>query len=605
MVSGTLRCSRLIHSGFDVQRHTDSESPPMIHFYSGSRFAAITVAMMLMPLLCAQQTPPEKSPASAEQKPDSAPKLLAHWPLHGNTAELINPGTTVIPKGQPDIRSTESSVGFSGSGTWLEIPHSDAPQHGREEFTIVLRVLCDASSQMPTGDLLSQYDPVSRRGFHLSLKSSPGVTSSQPAFRHLQFGIDDNQLTDWQDRGRPGEALLGFAMAEHQGALYVGTCEPGKEQSGRVYRYDDNGGWIDCGAPDASNSVCAMAVFEDQLYIGTGKYRVAGSSLPESENHALGGRIFRYDGGQKWTDCGQLPNTEATGGLVVFNGHLFASSLYKPAGFFRYEGGQQWTSLPVPESLDTTTQTLSSRRVESMTVHEGWLYAGSYDGGHVYRFDGKAWEDCGRLGENTQTYSFTQYDGQLYVGTWPSGSVYRFEAPDKWSDCGRLGEELEVMGMMVHNGRFLAGTLPLAEVYEYQGLSAWKRLAQLDHTPDVRYRRAWTMAEHAGQLFCSTLPSGRIFSMSAGQQVQWGHTLPAKWCEIIAVRSSDRLTLFVDRQQVAQSTAVDTTSWNLNSTAPLRIGAGMNGTLNGRLADLRIYRGALSPEKIPTRSASE
>ena len=240
-----------------------------------------------------------------------------------------------------------------------------------------------------------------------------------------------------------------------------------------------------------------------------------------------------------------------------------------------------------------------------MTVHEGWLYAGSYDGGHVYRFDGRVWEDCGRLGENTQTYSFTQYDGHLYVGTWPSGSVYRFEAPDKWSDCGRLGDELEVMGMMVHNGRFLAGTLPLAEVYEYQGLSAWKRLAQLDHTPDVRYRRAWTMAEHAGQLFCSTLPSGRIFSMSAGQQVQWGHTLPAKWCEIIAVRSSDRLTLFVDRQQVAQSTAVDTTSWNLNSTAPLRIGAGMNGTLNGRIADLRIYRGALSPTKIPTRSASE
>jgi outer membrane protein assembly factor BamB len=286
--------------------------------------------------------------------------------------------------------------------------------------------------------------------------------------------------------------------------------------------------------------------------------------------------------------------------MVVFNDRLFASSLYKPAGFFRFDGQNSWSPLPVPESMDATTRTLTERRVESLTVYEGHLYAGSYDGGHVYRFDGTTWEDCGQLGDNTQTYSFTQYDGALYVGTWPSGRAYRFQSPSQWIDCGRLGEELEVMGMMVHNGRLLAGTLPLAEVYEYRGATNWTQLTQLDHTPDVRYRRAWTMAEHDGRLFCSTLPSGHIYSVSAGQQVQWGHPLPPRWCEVIAVRSNDRLTLFVDRKQVAQSPPLKTTAWTLTTQAPLRIGAGMNGTLNGRLADLRIYRGAVTADSINT-----
>jgi hypothetical protein len=556
--------------------------------------------LLLWTISAAAAAPPDTKPSPAVARSSATPQLLAHWPLNGTTENTLNPNATILLKGKPDTHSDPNSTGFFNSGTWLEIPADMLPHFSHEDFTISVKVLCDASSTRVTGDLISQYDPASARGFHLTLKSSPGVTSSQAGFRHLQFGIDDQQLTSWQDHGRPGTALLGFSMVEHKGELYVGTCQPGKDEAGHVYRYTAPDQWTDCGSPDTSNSVTAMAVFEGQLYAGTGKYRVAGSSLPESENDNPGGRIFRYDGDQRWIDCGQLPNTEAVGGMVVFNDRLFASSLYKPAGFFRFDGRNSWSPLPVPESMDAATRTFTERRVESLTVYEGHLYAGSYDGGHVYRFDGTTWEDCGQLGDNTQTYSFTQYDGALYVGTWPSGRVYRFQSPSQWIDCGRLGQELEVMGMMVHNGRLLAGTLPLAEVYEYRGATDWTQLTQLDHTPDVRYRRAWTMAEHNGRLFCSTLPSGHIYSVSAGQQVQWGHPLPPRWCEVIAVRSADRLTLFVDRKQVAQSPPLKTTAWTLTSQAPLRIGAGMNGTLNGRLSDLRIYRGAVTADSINT-----
>lgn len=485
----------------------------------------------------------------------------------------------------------------------LEIPAQQAPQPGTGDFSVAMWIKSDMSADRLAGDLMSQYDPSLRRGFHLTLKSNPGVTTNQANWRHLQFGIDDNHASTWADCGRPGNALLAFSLAVHDGALYAGTCEPGKGERGKVYRYAGPDQWIDCGSPDGSNSVTALAVHEGSLYAGTGKYRVAGSALAESENLTPGGRLFRYEDGGLWTDCGQLPATEAVGGLVVFRGKLYASSLYKPAGFFRYEGDSRWTSLPVPFGSNAISGEASPKRVEAMTVHDGFLYASSYDGGHVYRYDGETWTDCGQLGDNTQTYSFVQYDGRLYSGTWRSGRVYRFEDINRWADAGRLGEELEVMGMLVHNGRLIAGSLPLAQVYSYEGGDQWQLMDRLDHTPDVTYRRAWTMAEHDGQTFCSTLPSGKVFAFSAGQQTQWGYTFPGGWQHVAAVKSANRLTLHVNGALVSSSPVFEASSYQLDSDAPLRVGAGKNGPLNGSLSDVRVYQRAIGIAEIEDLAA--
>jgi hypothetical protein len=371
-----------------------------------------------------------------------------------------------------------------------------------------------------------------------------------------------------------------------------------------VYRYAGGDRWINCGAPDRSNSVTSLAVYRGELYAGTGRYRLAGSSLAESENPHLGGRIFRYDDADRWIDCGQLPHTEAVGGLVVFQDRLYASSLYRPAGFFRYEpeGGEgetgRWTRLSVPIGSDPVSNAMGEKRVEALTVFEKHVYASSYDGGHVYRFDGKDWTDCGLLGDNTQTYSFAQYHDKLHVGTWPSGKVYRFEDLNRWSDLGRLGQELEVMGMSVYNGRLIAGTLPLAEVYAFDGNGSWHRIAQLDSTPNVKYRRVWTMAEHDGEVFCSTLPSGKVFAYSQGHQVTWGHSLPNRWCHVVAIKSSEQLRLYVDGDLVAQSHLRLQSDFDLECDSDLRIGSGANGALNGRLADVRFYLRCLGDEEI-------
>ena len=274
----------------------------------------------------------------------------------------------------------------------------------------------------------------------------------------------------------------------------------------------------------------------------------------------------------------------------MYRDRLYASSLYRPAGFFRYEGGQNWTALPTP-----------GKRVESLAVYNGYLYATSYDGGVVFRFDGTRWTDCGQLGpaeENSQTYSFAVHHGRLYVGTWRTGRVYRFEDIDRWADVGRLGEELEVMGMLVHNGRLIAGTLPLAEVYEYDGLTHWQKLARLDHTPDVRYRRAWTMAEFGGRVYCSTLPSGHIYSFEAGKNVSWDREFPAGWHHVAAVKRAGRLQLYVDGSRVAESTAFNVSDYDLASNAPSRIGFGANDYLHGQLSDVRLFHLAISDVEI-------
>jgi hypothetical protein len=482
--------------------------------------------------------------------------------------------------------------------TPLIISEGEKVNPGKGDFSLAMWALSDPVSDRLPGDLISQYDPATRRGFHLTLRSNPGATTNQANWRQLQFGIDDNRLTEWKDRGRPGNALVAFALAAYDGSLFAGTCEPGKEERGQVYRHEAPGKWIPCGSPDGSNSVMALAEHDGKLYAGTGRYRVAGSALAESENLTPGGRIFQYEGGEKWIDCGQLPDTEAVGGLVVFRGQLYASSLYKPAGFFRHEGGDRWTTLPLPTGPEAKTGEIVPKRVEALTVFDGYLYASSYDGGHVYRFDGEQWADCGLVGDNTQTYSFTQHEASLFVGTWPSGRVYRFEDLHRWTDAGRLGEEKEVMGMLVHNGRFLAGTLPLAEVYSYEGGTKWKLTGRLDHTPDVTYRRAWTMVEHAGEVFSSTLPSGKVFACSVGKQIQWGKALLGGWQHIAAVKSSGRLALFMNGKEVATSDLSADEPYDLGSEAPLRLGTGSTGPFNGKLRDVHLYHSILDPDTI-------
>jgi gamma-glutamylcyclotransferase (GGCT)/AIG2-like uncharacterized protein YtfP len=531
--------------------------------------------------------------------------LIGHWPLIKDGKDVSGQGhdaraTDIVWRQSTASDKADAGAEFDGRGSYLEVA---PPMIGRKDFSVATWVWSDGSTDDLPGDILSQYDPRTRRGFLVTLKTNTGVTFNQANYRQLQFGIDSDQITDWRDCGQPGQkSLLAFGLITHGGHLFAGTCEPGTGDSGRVWRYSHGTTWIDCGSPSPANSVTAMASFNGELYVGTGKYRVAGSALAESENTHLGGQIFRYAGGTNWVECAQLtipgqPNRiEAVSGLITFQGRQYAGSLYKPAGFF-LNAGPEWKEIGVPDG----------KRVEALAVYNGHLYASSYDCGHVYRFDGKTWTDLGQLGdvaENTQTYSFAVYQGRLYAGTWRSGRVYRYEEGTKWTDVGRLGEELEVMGMLVHNGRLIAGTLPLAEVYQYDGESSWKKLKQLDTTPDVKYRRAWTMSEYQGQLFCSTLPSGHVHACEVGKLTTWDDEFPTGWHHVAAVKKGGKLQLYVDGEQKSNSSDIDAEQFDLSNDRPLRIGSGPNDFFHGRLRDVRLYDRAITPSEAAALAKS-
>lgn len=536
---------------------------------------------------------------SCQSKKDTAQGLVGYWPLSGdihdrsdNNLNTVMHGSVQLNGGAPGDKKN-SAAGFDGRSAWLEVSANPGTQLGDEDFSIAAWIYTDDDFKDVFGDIISQYDPSAKKGFHLSLKYNLGPTNTGN-FKQLDFGIDDNISSKWEDYGRPGNTIFPFSLISYKGDLYASTCDSSANGRGHVYRYSGGNEWVDCGFVDSSNAVTSLTEFNGELYASTGHYRIGGSSLAESENTIFGGRVFRYEAPGKWIDCGRIP-VETIAGMIVYNGSLYATSMYNDPAFYRYGGGKEWIECDAPD-----------KRLNAMGIYNGHIYATSYDWGHVYRYDGNIWTDCGQVGDekvNTQCYAFATYEGELYVSTWASGRVYRFDGINQWTDVGRLGEELEVMGLIVHNGRLLGGTLPLAEVYSYQGDTTWLRMDQLDKTPDVKYRRAWTMAEHDGKVFCSTLPSGKIYGFEAGKSVMSLNAVPSGWQHVAAVKTADYLKLFINGKLVSETKIPDSMRFNLNSELPIKIGFGPNDYFNGRMRAIRLYNRALDGSEIAKLSA--
>lgn len=378
---------------------------------------------------------------------------------------------------------------FDGRTQFDEVPHSQPVDVGTGEFTISLWADIEADSDDVLGDLVSKNDPGLRKGFNFGIHDGPGVTSTHSNSRHLYFGIDDGSSDgEWTEVGRPGKSVKVSGLAVWNGHLYAGSYEAGDGETGHVYRYEGGRVWEDLGSPDQCNSVMSLAVFGDELFVGTGHYRAQGSSLDPSPNHEPGGRVYRYAGEKQWEDCGQIStadlydadvysdwvqslqgwskdDVDTVGNLTVFNGKLYAMPYYH-RGVYRYEGGTRWTHCGDPGC-----------RLMSMGVFNGSLLGAGNEGdkrGGVYRYEGGTeWSCAGRQAGVDQVYSFAAHEGVLYAGTWPEAKVFRADGEQDWTDCGALGAEQEVMAMAVYNGKLYAGTLPLAEVYRYDGGTTW------------------------------------------------------------------------------------------------------------------------------------
>jgi hypothetical protein len=192
----------------------------------------------------------------------------------------------------------------------------------------------------------------------------------------------------------------------------------------------------DHGRPWASNShIPCLIVFNGELYCG-----IVDADKPEDK-----AKVFRYAGGKEWVDCGRLgndPDHHSVQSMIVHDGKLYAGTgiwnwlqargdikglpRAAPTHVFVYEGGKTWRDLG---------QVGRGTRVGSMASFAGELYAAvdPRGSGHVHRYDGKQWIDCGAPDAGNPG-CILPYGGKLYVST--RDSVYEYEGGQAWRCIG-------------------------------------------------------------------------------------------------------------------------------------------------------------------------
>ncbi len=538
--------------------------------------------------------------------------LLGHWPFVEDLRDH-SPAGLQASAANVEMRSVAGNSGpqagarFDGKTSVIEVASHPSLDLADRPFTVALWLHTTAGEGDVIGDLVNCFDPDRRQGFTLSAATICGVSSSPLVNdRHLHFGIDDGgeDGEGWRDCGRPGQAVMVSALHVHAGDLYAGTFELEADLRGHLWRYAGGSCWRDLGAcPDGSSNVPAITHFDGELYCSTGRYRTEGSALGPVRNRRPGGRVYRIAGDGEWIDCGlagaegakaddapedshYTDKADETTMLMPFGGELLAVSGHRQ-GVWRYEGDGHWKGIGPRERLIT------------FTVFQGRLY-GLINGGQVLRYDGdEDWADCGWPKTSTQTYSAGIYENRLHAGTWPEGEVYRYDGDRGWEPLPRLGFEREVMCLVVYNGKLYGGALPMGHVYRLDE-GEFTFVGNLDASEAV-LRRVWTMAVYQGRLFGGTLPAGRVRSLQAGAVATTDRSLEPGWHHIAAVRHRRRLELFVDGALAASSSC--DAGLSASCSLPLRIGQGQHAALEGVLADLRIYRTALTAGQIGHLSA--
>jgi hypothetical protein len=78
--------------------------------------------------------------------------------------------------------------------------------------------------------------------------------------------------------------------------------------------------------------------------------------------------------------------------------------------------------------------------------------------------------------------------------------------------------------------------------------------------------------------------------------------VPSGWQHVAAIKTNDRLKLFINGKLVSETKVPVSTKFNLDNQVPIKIGFGSNDYFNGRLRDLRVYNRALSNREITVLS---
>jgi hypothetical protein len=575
---------------------------------------------------------PVNSAWAADQNPDLTRDLAGHWRLKGDCRDHSGHGNHGKNHGV-DLQSGT----FDGRAAYIEVPPDDSLQLGRGDFTISAWVHTEPIVDDTLGDVFSLYDPVRRKGVTLNLKASSGGYQSSGDDRHVYFGIDNDHLGEWQDHGRPSATsnYVANSLTVYKGHLYAANIDARDEADWQhVFRFAGGDQWIDCGrvGPKKTTGVMGLIVHQGRLYAGTSTYdwtRVFSGDYEAA-------RVYRYEGGSTWTDCGGPGEMLRINCMATYGGKLYVGGdrglppkgetqwTGRPYRVFAYDGATAWKvagSLPAERPKNCYPH--------AMAVHDGKLYVGYPN---VYSFDGRQWEFAGmpigatpvELKPHLQVHSLGVYRGRLLAGMWPEARVVEYQGGERWSDHGRLGDGTEINSLTVYNGQLYAGSIPRGEVSRYDGNGSWTSLRTFYSPPGwdpgsatapVReeinnWTRITSLTVHQGRLFASIgsctssvrdAPAdvrGKVFSLQAGQCVSYDEDLGPGWKQLIAMRAGGELRLYVAGKRVATSAKFEADDYDLSTGQPLRIGFGEHDYFTGRIREVRLYRRAISDQEI-------
>jgi hypothetical protein len=554
------------------------------------------------------------------------PGLVGYWPLrsdcndHAGKNHGTNHGVKLDDTGQGKPAT------FNGIDAYIEVPNSPALQFGTDDFSISASVYTEKDLDDVIGDVLDMYDPVKRRGITLAINSSAGGYQGQGNDRHVYFGIDNGKMGEWKDCGRPNpeSKYVNNSLSVYKGKLYAATSD-GKDKKNwaHVYRYEGDQKWVDCGRVGDGNTtgVSPLIVHNDNLYAVTCTYDWTRVNSKELKYEP--GRMYRYDGDNKWIDCGQPSNNRTVNCAVSYKGKIYVGGGPNTWGVFVQDGENTWKA-----SKLFPRQGEERCFPHAMSRYNGKLYV-SYP--CVYSFDGNEWKYVGLPDKieplwQLQSHSLAVYQGKLIAGTWPEGNVSQYQGGDEWKKLGRVGEDgTEVMDLLVYNGQLYGCSIPRAEVCRYDGDSKWTSLKRFyspeGWTPEVpgkatteqlnEWARVTSMTIYDGKLFASTgnctsaivdSPEidtiGKVFCLDAGRVASDDNDLGPGWKHIAAVRENGVLKVYVNGKLAAKSTSFKPEDYDVSTDKPLRIGFGQIDYFCGKMVELRMYNTALSETQV-------
>lgn len=558
--------------------------------------------------------------------------LAGYWKLQGDCQDHSGQGRHAVNHAVDLASGT-----FDGRKAFVEVPSANSPRLGRGDFTISAWVNTDKVVDDTIGDVLSWYDPQRRRGVTLNIKASSGGYQSSGDDRHVSFGIDNGQLGEWQDCGRPNPTsnYVSNSLTVFDGNLYAATISGQKEADwGHVYRYAGEKRWIDCGRVGnrKTTGVMALIVHQGHLYAGTSTYdwtRVFSGQFEPS-------RVYRYEGGTTWTDCGQIETMLRLNCMATFGGKLYCGGdrgmpppgekqfKGRPYKVYVYEGGTKWS---IAGSFPPEPPT--SLYPHAMAVHDGKLFVGYPN---VFAFDGGKWEFAGTpLGKTPadqipylQVHSLEVFRGKLVAGMWPEARVLEYQGGRDWADRGRLGDGTEINALTVYNGKLYAGAIPRGEVSRYDEGAGWTSLRKFFSPPGwepgpatapVReeiknWTRVTSLTVFQGRMFASLgsctsaaedAPAGMrgsVYALRAGQCVSYDKDLGSGWQHLTALRQGGELRLYVNGRLVSKSDPFNSADYDLTTSQPLKIGFGEQDYFTGRIREFRLYQRSLTDSEV-------